>query len=208
MESEKELKHVNRIIDNLNQHWHSIQLLLSYISQPLTVDDRGLAHTLRHISDKVREMLDAIEKLDLTQTLGEIKYIGKRLNQIESTLISIQKDGITRKINIDVTMDGYEMVKKPINFIPEELHPKIEDQGIIDLLKTLTDREVKVIIHRVGLLGEKEKTYEQIGALFKVTRERVRQIYARGLKKCRHPAREALVKNINHVKLRKEIMGE
>lgn len=46
----KEYQHVERIIENLNQHWHSIQLLLSHVSQPLLVDDRGLKQVLNDLN--------------------------------------------------------------------------------------------------------------------------------------------------------------
>ena len=54
---------------------------------------------------------------------------------------------------------------------------------------TLTDRERTVLIERFGLLDGKPKTLEEVGVRFKVTRERVRQIEAKALRKMRHPTR-------------------
>lgn len=58
-----------------------------------------------------------------------------------------------------------------------------------EVLSTLTDRERTVLIERFGLLDGKPKTLEEVGVRFKVTRERVRQIEAKALRKMRHPTR-------------------
>ncbi len=58
-----------------------------------------------------------------------------------------------------------------------------------EVLATLTDRERTVLIQRFGLLDGKPKTLEEVGVRFKVTRERVRQIEAKALRKMRHPTR-------------------
>lgn len=58
-----------------------------------------------------------------------------------------------------------------------------------EVLSTLTDRERTVLIERFGLLDGKPKTLEEVGIYFKVTRERVRQIEAKALRKMRHPTR-------------------
>jgi len=58
-----------------------------------------------------------------------------------------------------------------------------------EVLSTLTDRERKVLIRRFGLLDGKPKTLEEVGLEFNVTRERIRQIEAKALRKMRHPTR-------------------
>ncbi len=58
-----------------------------------------------------------------------------------------------------------------------------------EVLSTLTDRERTVLIERFGLLDGKPKTLEEVGIRFQVTRERVRQIEAKALRKMRHPTR-------------------
>ncbi len=58
-----------------------------------------------------------------------------------------------------------------------------------EVLATLTDRERTVLVERFGLLDGKPKTLEEVGLRFKVTRERVRQIEAKALRKMRHPTR-------------------
>lgn len=63
-----------------------------------------------------------------------------------------------------------------------------------EVLTTLTDRERKVLIQRFGLLDGKPKTLEEVGIEFNVTRERIRQIEAKALRKMRHPTRSKQLK--------------
>lgn len=68
---------------------------------------------------------------------------------------------------------GYSILKEKMN----------------EVLESLTEREKTVLIERFGLLDGKPKTLEEVGLHFKVTRERVRQIEAKALRKMRHPTR-------------------
>lgn len=63
-----------------------------------------------------------------------------------------------------------------------------------DVLATLTERERKVLIQRFGLVDGKPKTLEEVGLEFNVTRERIRQIEAKALRKMRHPTRSKRLK--------------
>jgi len=63
-----------------------------------------------------------------------------------------------------------------------------------DVLSTLTEREKKVLRLRFGIGDGYPRTLEEVGAIFKVTRERVRQIEAKALKKLRHPIRARKLK--------------
>jgi RNA polymerase primary sigma factor len=68
-------------------------------------------------------------------------------------------------------------------------------QHIDGVLSTLTDREKRVIELRFGLHGERERTLEEVGQKFKVTRERIRQIENKALRKLRHPSRSRKLKD-------------
>ena len=69
---------------------------------------------------------------------------------------------------------------------------KEQMDGVLD---TLTDREKKVLRLRFGIGDGYPRTLEEVGAVFKVTRERVRQIEAKALRKLRHPTRSRKLKN-------------
>ncbi len=58
-----------------------------------------------------------------------------------------------------------------------------------EVLNSLSEREKKVLIHRFGLEDGRAKTLEEVGKLFAVTRERIRQIEAKALRKLKHPSR-------------------
>ena len=73
---------------------------------------------------------------------------------------------------------------------PEEYTiKKMIREEIFKTLQSLTEREEKVISLRFGLLDDKERTLEEVGKDFNVTRERIRQIEAKALRKLRNPTR-------------------
>ena len=79
------------------------------------------------------------------------------------------------------------------DFIPDETAPAPADaafyalqrEQLMEVLDTLTEREKKVICLRYGLDGGKSYTLEEVGEIFNVTRERIRQIEAKALRKLR-----------------------
>ncbi len=68
------------------------------------------------------------------------------------------------------------------------------DQKLRDIFNTLTPKEEKVVKCRLGLFGEKKLTLEKIGSNFSVTRERIRQVEAKAIRKLKHPARIKLLR--------------
>ena len=70
-----------------------------------------------------------------------------------------------------------------------------------DVLDTITEREEKVLRLRFGIGDGYSRTLEEVGKIFNVTRERVRQIEAKALRKLRHPTRSRKLKNFLDVKL-------
>ena len=89
------------------------------------------------------------------------------------------------------------------NFIPDEDEPSPSEQAadvllreqIEEVLETLTPREAKVLKLRFGLLDGRTRTLEEVGKEFAVTRERIRQIEAKALRKLRHPSRSKKLKD-------------
>jgi RNA polymerase primary sigma factor len=64
------------------------------------------------------------------------------------------------------------------------------------VLTTLTPREEQIVRMRFGLGSDSEHTLEEVGGTFNVTRERIRQIEAKALRKLRHPSRSAKLKSL------------
>lgn len=73
-------------------------------------------------------------------------------------------------------------------------HTLLKEQ-LNEVLNTLTEREAKVLKLRFGLDDGKARTLEEVGQRFDVTRERIRQIEAKALRKLRHPSRSKKVKD-------------
>ena len=74
-------------------------------------------------------------------------------------------------------------------------------EQLIDVLDTLTDREQRVLRLRFGLDDGRARTLEEVGRVFNVTRERIRQIEAKALRKLRHPSRSKKLKDYLEYKL-------
>ena len=89
-----------------------------------------------------------------------------------------------------------DFIKDEHNMSPEEYatNEMLKDE-ISDILLTLTEREEKVIRLRFGLEDGKARTLEEVGQMFGVTRERIRQIEAKALRKLRHPSRSRKLKD-------------
>lgn len=89
------------------------------------------------------------------------------------------------------------------DFIPDEDAPAPSDVASLTMLKeqlnevlaTLTPREAKVLRLRFGLEDGRSRTLEEVGKEFNVTRERIRQIEAKALRKLRHPSRSKKLKD-------------
>ncbi|MBR6472166.1 MAG: RNA polymerase sigma factor RpoD [Firmicutes bacterium] len=89
------------------------------------------------------------------------------------------------------------------DFIPDEDVPQPVEaaafsmlkEQLVEVLDTLTDREQKVLKLRFGLEDGRARTLEEVGKEFEVTRERIRQIEAKALRKLRHPSRSKKLKD-------------
>ena len=81
--------------------------------------------------------------------------------------------------------------KIPLNFAMDVL---LHDQ-LMEVIKSLTEREQKVILLRFGLEDGKPRTLEEVGKVFGITRERIRQIEAKSLRKLRNPSKSKRLKD-------------
>lgn len=170
-----------------------------WIRQAIT---RAIADQARTIRIPVH-MVETINKLirhqrQLLQTLGrepEPEEIAKEMG------ITVEKVREIMKISQEpVSLEkpiGEEEDSHLGDFIPDEDAPSPADQvaftllkeQLNDVLKELTPREEKVLRLRFGLDDGRTRTLEEVGREFNVTRERIRQIEAKALRKLRHPSR-------------------
>ena len=170
-----------------------------WIRQAIT---RAIADQARTIRIPVH-MVETINKLirtsrHLLQQLGREPSPEEIAKEME---ISVEKVMEIQKIAQDpVSLEtpiGEEDDSHLGDFIPDDDSPAPQDSAAYTLLKeqleevmnTLTPREAKVLKLRFGLEDGKARTLEEVGREFQVTRERIRQIEAKALRKLRHPSR-------------------
>ena len=130
-----------------------------------------------HGEEPSREVLADLMDVDVER----IDYIKRIIEDPVSldTPIGEDKDAILEEFIVDETA-----------LTPEEAAEYNDlKERLMDVLDSLNERERQVIIMRYGLQGEDQKTLEEVGKIFGVTRERIRQIEAKALRKLRHPAR-------------------
>ncbi len=170
-----------------------------WIRQAIT---RAIADQARTIRIPVH-MVETINKLirvsrQLLQELGREPSDEELAKEME---MPIEKVREIRKIAQEpVSLEtpiGEEEDSHLGDFIPDEDVPAPSDaaaftllkEQLIEVLDTLTDREEKVLRLRFGLDDGRARTLEEVGKEFNVTRERIRQIEAKALRKLRHPSR-------------------
>lgn len=93
------------------------------------------------------------------------------------------EDGVAIEVDHEDDVTDFE------NDIQQNAHLRFMKKKINEVLETLTPREAEVLRLRFGLKDGKPKTLEEVGKEFNVTRERLRQIEAKALRKLRHPSR-------------------
>lgn len=196
---------------NLNIALQNANHLVELLDKPLSVDDRHLAYILTEIKKAVWEFQEQSKKMDISQTFSEIKFIGKRLDSIEKDISEMKEQGIKKNIHLDLTLDGYEMVKKQTIFKekqPGQTQTQNQDEVLIEALNTLTEREAKCLTHRFGLLRHKPKTLIATAKEMGLKSGSAARVYEiRALRKLRiNPRKEKSLK-ITHKKLREALFG-
>ncbi len=170
-----------------------------WIRQAITRAIADQSRTIRipvHMVDQINRFYKTQRRL--TQKLGrepKTKEIAKEMqlsvDDVENLMrISQQPKSLSTPIGDDkeTTLE---------QFIADQNQPTLYDKVSKELLKdalnkvleTLSPREKKVLIMRFGLEDSKPKTLEEVGREFKVTRERIRQIEAKAIRKLKHPTR-------------------
>ncbi len=176
-----------------------------WIRQAIT---RAIADQARTIRIPVH-MVETINKLvrvsrQLVQELGREptpEELAKELNMSVEKVREISK--ISQEPVSLETPIGEEEDSHLGDFIPDDDAPAPSEaasfvllkEQLVDVLSSLTDREAKVLRLRFGLDDGRQRTLEEVGTEFNVTRERIRQIEAKALRKLRHPSRSKKLKD-------------
>ncbi len=176
-----------------------------WIRQAIT---RAIADQARTIRIPVH-MVETINKLirvsrQLLQKLGReprVDEIAKEMNMSKDRVREIMKIA-QEPVSLETPI-GEEEDSILGDFIPDSDAPAPSEMAaftllkeqLIDVLDTLTPREAKVLKLRFGLDDGRSRTLEEVGKEFNVTRERIRQIEAKALRKLRHPSRSKKLKD-------------
>ena len=94
-----------------------------------------------------------------------------------------------------VAMGYLEQPHTSAGRVPTPLGYRMYVNELMEVLDTLTPREKKVLELRFGIVDGRTRTLEEVGKEFNVTRERIRQIEAKALRKLRHPSRSKKLKD-------------
>jgi RNA polymerase primary sigma factor len=176
-----------------------------WIRQAIT---RAIADQARTIRIPVH-MVETINKLVRTQRqlIQELKREPQPEEVAERMGISVEKVQIIQKVAQEpISLEspvGEEEDSSLGDFIADHDTPtpmeftskEMLKRELNSVLETLTDREEKVLRMRFGLLDGRTRTLEEVGREFGVTRERIRQIEAKALRKLRHPSRSKKLKD-------------
>jgi RNA polymerase primary sigma factor len=176
-----------------------------WIRQAIT---RALADQARTIRIPVH-MVETINRLikisrQLLQELGRDPTVEEIAHEMGLTpekvreVIKISQEPISLETPIGEEEDSHlgDFIEDQEAIAPAEAASvMLLKEKMADVLKNLTDRERKVLVLRFGLEDGHQRTLEEVGQEFGVTRERIRQIEAKALRKLRHPSRGKALKD-------------
>lgn len=169
----------------------------------------------RAIADQARTIRVPVH---MVETINKLARIQRQLTLELNREPSEEELADKMNVSVDKIREIYKISQEPVSletpigeeddshlgdFIKDEHNMSPEDYTTNELLKdeigdillTLTEREEKVIKLRFGLEDGKARTLEEVGQMFGVTRERIRQIEAKALRKLRHPSRSRKLKD-------------
>ena len=163
----------------------------------------------RAIADQARTIRIPVH---MVETINKLLRVSRRLVQEYGREPTSEEIGLGMEVSPEKVKEIMKISQEPVSLetpIGEEedshLGDFIEDRGAVapseaaayqilkeqvtDVLFTLNDREARVLSLRFGLEDGRQRTLEEVGRDFGVTRERIRQIEAKALRKLRHPSR-------------------
>lgn len=176
--------------------WIRQSITRSIADQARTI--RIPVHMVETINKLVRTQRKLIVKLGRDATPEEIaKEMGIEVSKVHE-ILKIAQEPVSLETPIGEEEDSHLG-----DFIPDDEIESPSDAAAFTLLKeqlsevldTLSEREKRVLILRFGLEDGRSRTLEEVGKEFNVTRERIRQIEAKALRKLRHPSRSKKLKD-------------
>ena len=176
-----------------------------WIRQAITRAIADQARTIRipvHMVETINKLVR--EQRNLLQDLGQDptpEQIAERMDMTPDKvreILKIAQEPVSLETPIGEEDDSHlgdfiedEVIENPVDYTTRVV---LREQ-LDEVLDTLTDREENVLRLRFGLDDGKMRTLEDVGKVFNVTRERIRQIEAKALRKLRHPSRSKQLKD-------------
>ncbi|MFC2165014.1 RNA polymerase sigma factor RpoD [Acidobacteriota bacterium] len=158
-------------------------------------------HMIETINKLIRVSRSLVQEIGREPTSEEIsKKMDLPISKVRK-IIKIAQEPISLETPIGEEEDSHlgDFIEDKIIPSPPDtiIHINLREQ-IEEALKTLTEREAKVLKMRFGLGDGNEHTLEEVGQQFKVTRERIRQIEAKALRKLKHPSRSRKLRSFTN----------
>ena len=155
-------------------------------------------HMVETITRLVRTQRQLVQKLGREATPEELaKELDMPVERVRE-IMKISQDPVSLETPIGEEEDSHlgDFIQDNNVEVPADAatYTLLHEQ-LMDVLSTLTEREQKVLRLRFGLDDGRPRTLEEVGRQFNVTRERIRQIEAKALRKLRHPSRSKILKD-------------
>jgi len=155
-------------------------------------------HMVETINKLIRVSRQLLQELGRDPTPDELAKEMQMPPDKKRDILKIGQDPVSLETPIGEEEDSHLG-----DFIPDDDIPAPAEaaaftllkEQLMDVLVTLTEREEKVLRLRFGLDDGRARTLEEVGKEFNVTRERIRQIEAKALRKLRHPSRSKKLKD-------------
>jgi RNA polymerase primary sigma factor len=176
-----------------------------WIRQAITRAIADQARTIRipvHMIETINDITKAHKKL--FQELGRepfpeeiAKYLGISVEKARKVMRTSQEPiSLETPIGDDEETHLKDFIEdKSVPSPEEQVSRKLLREQLIKVLNTLGEKEKEILMYRYGLVDGTEYTLEQVGKMFNVTRERIRQIETKAIRKLRHPARAKYLKD-------------
>ena len=155
-------------------------------------------HMVETINRLVRTQRQLVQKLGREATPEELaKELDMPVDRVRE-IVKISQDPVSLETPIGEEEDSHlgDFIQDDNVEVPADAatYTLLHEQ-LMEVLSTLTEREQKVLRLRFGLDDGRPRTLEEVGRQFNVTRERIRQIEAKALRKLRHPSRSKILKD-------------